>query len=41
MAFADTPANEHFQMHPEHTRFVQQRWLAAVVDLLEMEYVLC
>jgi hypothetical protein len=38
MEFADRPAYEGYNEHPEHVRFVQERWLAEVTDFLELDY---
>jgi hypothetical protein len=39
MEFADLAAYQVYNDHPEHTRFVQQRWLAEVEEFLEIDYV--
>src|SRR5437763_8723529 len=38
MEFADQAAYEGYNEHPDHVRFVQERWLAEVSDFLELEY---
>ena len=38
MEFADRPAYEGYNEHPDHARFVQERWLAEVSDFLELDY---
>ena len=38
MEFADRPAYERYNQHPDHVRFVQERWLAEVTDFLEIDY---
>jgi hypothetical protein len=38
MEFADPAAYEGYNEHPEHVRFVQERWLAEVADFLEIDY---
>ena len=35
MEFADRAAYEGYNEHPEHVRFVQERWLSEVSDFLE------
>jgi hypothetical protein len=32
-------AYEGYNEHPDHVRFVQERWLAEVSDFLELDYV--
>jgi hypothetical protein len=39
MEFADRAAYESYNEHPDHVRFVQERWLAEVSDFLELDYV--
>jgi hypothetical protein len=41
MEFADRAAYEAYNNHPDHARFVQERWLADVSDFLELDYVAC
>ncbi len=38
MEFADRPAYERYNDHPDHVRFVQERWLSEVGDFLELDY---
>ena len=38
MEFADRPAYESYNDHPDHVRFVHERWLADVNDFLEIDY---
>jgi stress responsive alpha/beta barrel protein len=38
MEFADAAAYEAYNAHPEHVRFVQERWLEEVEDFLEVDY---
>jgi stress responsive alpha/beta barrel protein len=38
MEFADRPAYERYNDHPDHVRFVQERWLSEVSDFLELDY---
>ncbi len=38
MEFADRAAYEQYNAHPDHVRFVQERWLAEVTDFLEIDY---
>jgi len=38
MEFADRAAYERYNAHPEHERFVRERWLAEVDDFLEIDY---
>ena len=39
MEFADRVVYEAYNEHPDHVRFVQERWLAEVSDFLELDYV--
>jgi hypothetical protein len=39
MEFADRAAYEEYNEHPDHVRFVQERWLVEVDDFLEIDYV--
>jgi hypothetical protein len=39
MEFAGRAAYESYNEHPDHVRFVQERWLAEVSDFLELDYV--
>ena len=38
MEFGDRAAYEGYNEHPDHMRFVQERWLAEVSDFLELDY---
>jgi hypothetical protein len=38
MEFADRAAYERYNSHPDHIRFVQQRWLSEVSEFLELDY---
>ena len=38
MEFADRTAYERYNEHPDHIRFVQERWLSEVNDFLELDY---
>jgi len=38
MEFADAEVYAHYNDHPAHVRFVQERWLAEVADFLEIDY---
>jgi hypothetical protein len=38
MEFADQAAYERYNEHPDHVRFVQERWLVEVTDFLEIDY---
>ena len=38
MEFADEAAYAAYNAHPDHVRFVEQRWLAEVSDFLEIDY---
>ena len=38
MEFADRAAYEGYNEHPDHVRFVQERWLVEVTDFLELDY---
>jgi len=39
MEFADQAAYDGYNDHPDHVRFVQERWNAEVQDFLEIDYV--
>jgi hypothetical protein len=41
MEFADPAAYEGYNEHPDHVRFVQERWLHEVADFLEIDYRAC
>ena len=38
MEFADQEAYESYNAHPDHVRFVEERWLPEVADFLEIDY---
>ena len=38
MEFADRGAYDAYNEHPDHVRFVQERWLPEVADFLEIDY---
>ena len=38
MEFADRSAYERYNEHPDHVRFVQERWLPEVSEFLELDY---
>ena len=38
MEFADQASYTAYNEHPEHVRFVEQRWLPEVADFLEIDY---
>jgi len=38
MEFADTAAYRRYNDHPEHTRFVSERWVPEVEKFLEIDY---
>ena len=38
MEFADRAAYQHYNEHPAHVAFVQERWLAEVTDFQEIDY---
>ena len=38
MEFADSEAYAAYNEHPDHVRFVQDRWLPEVEDFLEIDY---
>jgi Stress responsive A/B Barrel Domain len=39
MEFADDTAYEAYNEHPEHIRFVAERWVPEVTDFLELDFV--
>ena len=39
MEFADEAAHTFYSSHPDHTAFVQQRWIPEVVEFMELDYV--
>ena len=38
MEFANQAAYDAYNMHPDHVRFVEERWLKEVADFLEIDY---
>jgi hypothetical protein len=38
MEFADHKAYQDYNQHPNHVRFVQERWMSEVADFLEIDY---
>ena len=38
MEFAGQAAYEAYNAHPDHVRFVEERWLKEVEDFLEIDY---
>jgi hypothetical protein len=38
MEFANAAAYHGYNEHPDHVRFVAERWLAEVTDFLELDY---
>ena len=38
MEFAAQDAYESYNAHPDHVRFVEERWLPEVADFLEIDY---
>ena len=38
MEFADAAAYTAYNEHPDHVRFVQDRWISEVADFLEIDY---
>ena len=38
MEFQDQDAYARYNAHPDHVRFVQERWLSEVTDFLEIDY---
>ena len=38
MEFAGQHAYDAYNAHPDHVRFVQERWLPEVADFLELDY---
>jgi hypothetical protein len=39
MEFADRDAYDRYSNHPDHDRFVQERWVREVEEFLEIDYV--
>ena len=38
MELADDATYEAYKAHPDHMRFVEERWIPEVVDFLEIDY---
>jgi hypothetical protein len=38
MEFEDRAAYERYNGHPDHVRFVEERWLPEVTEFLELDY---
>jgi stress responsive alpha/beta barrel protein len=38
MEFASQAAYDGYNTHPDHVRFVEERWLKEVADFLEIDY---
>jgi hypothetical protein len=38
MEFADDAAYQGYNVHPDHVRFVQERWMVEVDNFLEIDY---
>jgi hypothetical protein len=38
MEFADQAAYDAYSAHPDHNRFVEERWVPEVEDFLEVDY---
>lgn len=38
MEFADQNSYDYYNSHPDHTAFVQERWLKEVVEFMEIDY---
>jgi hypothetical protein len=38
MEFSDQAAYDAYNAHPQHVRFVQERWIPEVADFLEIDY---
>lgn len=41
MEFADAAAYARYNEHPEHVRFVRERWFTEVAEFLEIDYAPC
>ena len=39
MEFSDEAAYAFYSNHPDHTAFVQQRWIPEVEEFMELDYV--
>ncbi len=38
MEFADRAAYDRYNAHPDHVRFVEERWVPEVSEFLELDY---
>lgn len=38
MEFDSAQGYESYNLHPDHTRFVQSRWIPEVADFMEIDY---
>lgn len=38
MEFADASAYQHYNQHPDHVAFVQDRWIPEVAEFMEIDY---
>ena len=38
MEFADRAAYDRYNEHPDHVRFVEERWVPEVTEFLELDY---
>jgi len=38
MEFADRAAYDRYNEHPDHVRFVEERWVREVSEFLELDY---
>lgn len=38
MEFSDAAAYRAYNEHPDHVRFVQERWISGVEEFLEIDY---
>lgn len=41
MEFADAAAYASYSNHPDHTKFVQERWIPEVAEFMEIDYEAC
>ena len=39
MEFADAALYQQYSDHPDHVRFVQERWLPEVAEFMEIDYI--
>ena len=39
MEFADAAVYQQYSDHPDHVRFVQERWLPEVAEFMEIDYI--